>query len=171
MPDLKMLGDISLGNKEKFNSLALVFGQVKSQGRLMGQDLMQMINAGFNPLMVISEKTGESMESLKDKMSKGQITYEMVADAMRTATSAGGQFYNAMDNQSKTLQGQFSTLKDSVQEFAGEVSQDLSDYLAQEVLPSLIEKMETLKEMWEDGSLQKWLGMGFLYEQFDVRPK
>lgn len=42
MPDLKMLGDISLGNKEKFKSLALVFGQVQSQGRLMGQDLLQI---------------------------------------------------------------------------------------------------------------------------------
>lgn len=158
IPDLKMLGDISLGNREKFNSLALVFGQVKSQGRLMGQDLLQMINAGFNPLLVISEKTGESMDSLKDKMSKGQITFEMVADAMKTATSQGGQFYNAMEAQSKTLQGQFSTLKDSVQEFAGEVSEDLSEYLTNTVLPALIEKMETLKEMWEDGSLQKWLG-------------
>ncbi len=42
MPDLKMLGDISLGNQEKFKSLALVFGQVQSQGRLMGQDLLQI---------------------------------------------------------------------------------------------------------------------------------
>ena len=158
MPDLKMLGDISLGNKEKFSSLALVFGQVKSQGRLMGQDLLQMINAGFNPLLVISEKTGESMDSLKDKMSKGQITFEMVADAMKTATSQGGQFYNALEEQSKKLQGQFSTLKDSASEFAGEVSEDLSEYLTNTVLPALIEKMETLKEMWEDGSLQKWLG-------------
>lgn len=43
VPALKMLGDISLGNKDKFNSLALVYGQVRSQGKLMGQDLMQMI--------------------------------------------------------------------------------------------------------------------------------
>jgi len=42
MPDLKMLGDISLGNTEKFKGLALVFGQVQSQGRLMGQDLLQI---------------------------------------------------------------------------------------------------------------------------------
>ena len=158
MPDLKMLGDISLGNKEKFNSLALVFGQVQSQGRLMGQDLLQMINSGFNPLKVISEQTGESMTSLKDKMAKGQISFEMVAEAMKIATSEGGQFFNAMDEQSKTLKGQFSTLTDNVKDFAGSVSEDLSGHLTNKVLPALIDKVETLHEMWEDGSLEKWLG-------------
>ena len=58
MPDLKMLGDISQGNSAKLSGLALVFGQVQSNGHLMGQDLLQMINQGFNPLQVISDKTG-----------------------------------------------------------------------------------------------------------------
>ncbi|WP_373899274.1 tape measure protein [Haloimpatiens sp. FM7315] len=121
-PDLKMLGDISLGNKEKFNGLALVFGQVKSQGKLMGQDLMQMINNGFNPLQIISEKTGKSMSQLKDEMSKGQISYEMVADAMKTATSEGGMFCGAMDKQSNTMTGLLSTLKDNLGALAGKLA-------------------------------------------------
>lgn len=41
--DLKMLGDISQGNNEKLKSLALVFGQVKSAGKLMGQDLLKFV--------------------------------------------------------------------------------------------------------------------------------
>ena len=153
--DLKMLGDISLGNQEKFKGLALVFGQVQSQGKLMGQDLLQMINQGFNPLQVISEKTGESMASLKDKMSKGQISFEMVADAMRTATSEGGQFFNAMEAQSKTFTGQVSTLKDNVTSLFGEMSADISQSLTEDVLPKAIEMVGDLKEAWEDGSLQK----------------
>ena len=158
MPDLKMLGDISLGNSEKFKGLALVFGQVKSQGRLMGQDLLQMINQGFNPLQIISEKTGKSVATLKDEMAKGQISFEMVAEAMQIATSAGGKFYNAMDTQSKTLKGQLSTLQDNVADFAGTVSEDLSEHLTNNVLPALIDKVSELKEAWEDGSLQKNLG-------------
>ena len=153
--DLKMLGDISLGNVEKFRGLALVFGQVQSQGKLMGQDLLQMINQGFNPLQIISEKTGESMASLKDKMSKGQISFEMVADAMKTATSEGGQFFNAMEAQSKTFTGQVSTLKDNVVSLFGEMSEDISQNLTESVLPKAIEMVEDLKEAWADGSLQK----------------
>lgn len=158
MPDLKILGDISLGNSEKFKSLALVFGQVQSQGKLMGQDLLQMINSGFNPLQVISEKTGESMSSLKDKMSKGQISFEMVAEAMRMATSEGGQFYNAMEAQSKTFQGQMSTLKDNITSLTGDIASDISEKLTDDVLPMLIEKVEQLKQAWADGSLQSAIG-------------
>lgn len=158
MPDLKMLGDISLGNQEKFKGLALVFGQVKSQGKLMGQDLLQMINQGFNPLQIISEKTGESMSSLKDRMSDGEISFEMVADAMKIATSEGGQFYNAMETQSKTFQGQMSTLKDNVTALTGEIASDISGKLTENVLPMLIEKVEQLKQAWADGSLQSAIG-------------
>lgn len=129
-PELKMLGDISMGNKEKLNGLTTVFGQVASQGKLMGGDLMQMINNGFNPLQVMSQKSGESMESLKDKMSKGQISFEMVADAMKTATSEGGQFYNAMDNASKTWDGQVSTIKDNVSTLKGTLMQGFTSGLA-----------------------------------------
>lgn len=137
MPDLKMLGDISLGNSEKMSGLALVFGQVQSQGKLMGQDLLQMINNGFNPLQVISQSTGESMASLKDKMSKGQISFDEVRQAMVTATSAGGQFYGAMDNGSRTLTGQWSTLTDGVHILSGAMVNSLSASLTGAVLPSL----------------------------------
>ena len=155
MDDLKMLGDISLGNKEKFSGLALVFGQVQSQGKLMGQDLLQMINNGFNPLQIISEKTGESMSSLKDKMSKGQISFEMIADAMKAATSEGGKFYNAMETQSKTFTGQVSTLKDNINALFGAMTEDVSEALSEDVLPWLIDQVEELNKAWEDGRLQE----------------
>lgn len=135
---LKMLGDISLGNKEKFSGLSLAFGQVQSQGKLMGQDLLQMINAGFNPLKVISEETGESMSSLKDKMAKGQISFEDVAHAMEVATSKGGQFYKGMETQSETFLGKLSTLKDNIGQLLGKLTSPIFDYLKDNILPKLI---------------------------------
>lgn len=135
---LKMLGDISLGNKEKFNGLALVLGQVQSQGKLMGQDLLQMINAGFNPLKVISEETGESMSSLKDKMAKGQISFEDVAHAMEVATSKGGQFYNGLEEQSKTFSGQMSTLKDNLKSLLAALTAPIFDKLKSDILPAIM---------------------------------
>lgn len=153
-PILKMLGDISLGNKEKFNGLALVFGQVQSQGKLMGQDLMQMINQGFNPLQIISEKTGKSMSELKDEMSKGQISFEMVSDAMKTATSEGGKFYNAMEGQSKTLVGQWSTLKDNIGALLGDMFKSVSDVLTNKILPAINGVVEKIQLAFADGSLK-----------------
>jgi tape measure domain-containing protein len=111
IPSLQMLGDISGGNQDKLNRMTLAFAQVQSQGRLMGQDLLQMINAGFNPLQTISEKTGKSMRQLKDEMSKGLISFKMVNDAFKTATSEGGKFFGMMAKQSETFTGLISTLE------------------------------------------------------------
>jgi tape measure domain-containing protein len=109
-----MLGDVSMGNKEKLSGLSLAFAQVQATGRLMGQDLLQMINQGFNPLQIISEKTGKSMSVLKKEMEDGKISAEMVTGAFETATSQGGLFYQGMDRGAKTLNGTFSTLWDNI---------------------------------------------------------
>lgn len=76
---MKQLGDISQGNSERFSSLALVYGQMASTGKLMGQDLLQMINAGFNPLTVIAEQTGTSIGELKKVMSGEKTSKEFNA--------------------------------------------------------------------------------------------
>ena len=72
--NLRMLGDVSMGDAEKLNSLTLAYSQVRSAGKLQGQDLLQLINAGFNPLEAISKRTGKSIGQLKDEMSKGNIS-------------------------------------------------------------------------------------------------
>ena len=96
LPTMQQLGDISSGNAENLRSLAVAFGQVSSLGRLQGQDLLQMINVGFNPLEYIVKRTGESMGELKKRMSKGQVGIEEVKQAMVDATSSGGRFYKAL---------------------------------------------------------------------------
>ena len=105
VPHLKAIGDISGGNAEKFNSLVLVFSQMSSLGKLVGQDLVQMINAGFNPLEEISRKTGKSIGVLKEEMSKGAITSKMVQDAFISVTQEGGRFNGMLEKQGQGLMG------------------------------------------------------------------
>lgn len=114
MPTLQMLGDISGGNAEKMQSLTLACAQMSSAGRLMGQDLLQMINAGFNPLQIISKQTGKSMADLKKEMEGGRISTDMVTSAFRAATSEGGLFYQMLEKQSQTVAGKWSTLMDTI---------------------------------------------------------
>ena len=110
---LKAIGDISMGDTGKFNGLALAFSQMSASGKLMGQDLNQMINQGFNPLEEISRKTGKSIGELKEQMSKGAISSKMVQDAFISSTSAGGKFYGMSQEGSKNLNGQISMLQES----------------------------------------------------------
>lgn len=115
---LQQLGDISGGNAERLSSLSLVFGQVSASGKLMGQDLLQFINAGFNPLKELETMTGKSYKELQELMSKGEITFDHVAAAMAHATGEGGKFEGMMDKQSQTLGGRFSTMMDSLMQTA-----------------------------------------------------
>lgn len=120
---LKAISDISMGESGKFNSLTLAFSQMSAAGKLMGQDLNQMINAGFNPLQFIAEKTGKSIATLKDEMSKGAISAEMVQQAFIDATSAGGKFFNMSENTSKTINGQLSMMRDAMDNAFNEMGQ------------------------------------------------
>ena len=115
LPLLKQLGDISGGDKQKLQSLSLVLGQVSAAGKLAGQDNLQFINAGFNPLQELAKMTGESYAKLQDRMSKGQITFENVVQAIQHATGEGGKFFGMMDKKSQTVAGKWSNIIDNVQ--------------------------------------------------------
>lgn len=110
---IEALGDVSMGSSQKFNSLALAFSQMSATGKLMGQDLNQMINAGFNPLQAMAAKTGKTIVQLKKDMSDGKITSQDVQEAFIAATSEGGRFYKMSENASKTIVGQQSMLEDA----------------------------------------------------------
>lgn len=129
IPITKMLGDISGGNADKFQRLSLAFGQVNAAGRLMGQEARQMINAGFNPLQAISDKTGVSMAVLTKRMHDGQISVKDVGDAFTYATSEGGRFFGMADRQSQTLQGQFNKLSESTTFAMAEIGTSISENL------------------------------------------
>lgn len=151
MGDLQMLGDVSAGNAEKFQAMTLAFSQASSNGKLMGQDLMQMINAGFNPLQEISRTTGKSMADLKAQMEKGQITVKMMQDAFKSATSEGGKFHNMMKKQSETLGGQWSTFIDNLKGPLLELFNVLNPIL-KNILQNTTKAIEWLKEMFTSSS-------------------
>ena len=143
---LSAIGDVSMGNTQKFNSLTLAFSQMSATGKLMGGDLNQMINAGFNPLQQISEKTGKSIATLKDEMSKGAISAEMVQQAFIDATSAGGRFYQMSENASKTINGQLSMMQDSIDAVFNELGTKSEGVIMSgiQMTTSLIENYETV---------------------------
>lgn len=114
MPSLKMLGDVAMGDANKLQSLTLAFSQISSAGKMQGQDLLQLINAGFNPLQEISKMTGKSMGDLRKDMEKGNISFAMVQKAFQNATAEGGKFHGMSDKMGQTLGGKLSTAMDTI---------------------------------------------------------
>lgn len=149
MPTLKAIGDISMGSAERFGSLTLAFAQTASTGKLMGQDLLQMINAGFNPLTIISEQTGKSIAQLKEEMSQGAISAEMVSRAFEYATAKGGKFHGMLEKQSKGLAGSMAQLRGAVENMYNEIGQNSQGVITMAVqgLSLLVKHYKTLGEV------------------------
>lgn len=145
MPTLKMLGDVARGDSERLRAVSLAFAQIQAAGRLMGQDLLQLVNAGFNPLQQISQETGKSLAVLKKEMEAGAISADMVSDAFKRATSEGGPFYKMMERMSKTFNGMVSTLRD---EWA-----IILTTIGEKLLPHLIKGVQWLSSLLKDLTL------------------
>lgn len=141
---LHAIGDISMGDSQKLQSLTLAFSQMSSTGNLMGQDLMQMINAGFNPLSVISEKTGKSIGELKEAMSDGAISADMVREAFISATSEGGKFYKMLEKQSESQAGSMSNLQGAWNDMLNDIGTKTQDTVSGSIqmLTSLVKNYE-----------------------------
>ena len=145
LPDtLKRLGDVSQGSAEKLGTMATAFGRIQSNGYASLEEINMMIDQGFNPLNIIAAQTGETMADLRDRVSAGGVSFEEIAAALQIATNEGGQFFNAMENQSKTFTGQISTLKDNATQLAGALTQGLFETLAGDTIPQINEWVNQL---------------------------
>jgi len=152
---LQRLGDISLGNAEKLQTLTRAYGKMSSAQKVTLENVNMMIDAGFNPLNQICDATGESMSDLYKRISDGKVSFSELEAAVEAATSQGGQFYGGMLEASQTFSGRMSTLKDNVSALTGELTSGLFAALGDlvvklnEVVVSFLdsdEKMAQLKE-------------------------
>lgn len=165
VPITQMLGDVSAGNADKFNRLALAFGQVNASGRLMGQEARQMINAGFNPLQAISDKTGASMAVLTQRMHDGQISVKEVGDAFIAATSEGGRFFGMADKQSQTLQGAFNKLSESVTFAMGDIGDAISKaFNLNQAASNVVNLMSDIKSAFTENK-DVAIALGFIVDK------
>lgn len=140
-----MLGDISQGNADNMARLADVYMQISLAGKVSLGDIEQMIDAGFNPLQEIADSTGESMESLYERLSNGTVSVDEITASMERSTSEGGKYFGLMKEKSETLDGRFSALKTTVQEKLGGAFEGLSNFLRDTVIPVAMELLNN----WE----------------------
>lgn len=164
--NLQMLSDVTGGNNERFKMLSLAFSQMSAAGRLMGQDLLQMINAGFNPLQQISKTTGESLLALKERMEEGGISADEVRQAFEAATAEGGMFNGMTERLAETMGGKLNIALSQVEKTlaaAGQAVAPLIISLANgfediqpvlqavvNILVGIVDGLRTMIALWND---------------------
>lgn len=141
---MMMLGDISQGSADKLDSISRAYGKMSSAQKVSLEDINMMIDAGFNPLQEISEHTGESMQSLYDRISKGKMSVDEITESMKRSTSEGGKYFKSMDAQSQTLDGRLSTLSDTINSKLGEALQPILQKAADEWIPNITNAIDNM---------------------------
>lgn len=114
---LEAMNEVSMGSEQKFNRLASSLQMMAAMGQVNTRTIRSMITAGFNPLIAISRKTGESMSDLMKKVKKGTIPVSEITNSFISATEKGGMFYKMNDKMSGTLSYQFAVMKKNVAGF------------------------------------------------------
>lgn len=170
---LQRLGDISLGNAEKLQTLTRAYGKMSSAQKVTLENVNMMIDAGFNPLNQICDATGESMSDLYKRISDGKVSFSELEAAVEAATSQGGQFYNGMLEASQTFNGRLSTLTDNTKALLGALSDslysslsdllpvandvvlELTDAFTEGGVPAMLDTAAELLDNFADGLIQK----------------
>lgn len=111
---LKAIGDIAAVSGGDLQGITVAFSQVAASGRLMGQDLLQLINNGVPIIDMLSNSMGVAKSEIKGMVSEGAVTFPVLLKAFQDATSEGGKFHNGMGTLSQTLSGLGSTLRDNL---------------------------------------------------------
>lgn len=141
---MMMLGDISQGSADKLDSISRAYGKMSSAQKVSLEDINMMIDAGFNPLQEISEHTGESMQSLYDRISHGKMSVDEITESMKRSTSEGGKYFHSMDKQSQTLDGRLSTLSDTINSKLGEALQPILKKASDEWIPNITNAIDNM---------------------------
>lgn len=121
------------GGNAELSRMAVNLQQIKNVGKASALDIKQFAYAGIDVYGLLADSMGITREEAAEL----DVTYEQLTDALRNAAEKGGKYYGAMEKQSKTLNGQISTLKDNFMTFAGNAAKPLFNFLKNIALPVL----------------------------------
>ena len=119
------------GGEEELSRMVINLQQIKNVGKASALDIKQFAYAGIDVYGLLADYTGKTREEVTNL----EISYEDLTGALKFASKEGGKYFNAMEKQSKTFNGQLSNLKDNFMAFLGEATIPLFTFLKDEVLP------------------------------------
>lgn len=153
------LGDLASGNAEKMNRITLAYGQMLAKGKVTGEELMQMTEAGVPLQTALAESIGVTGEEFSKMVSAGKVGIDVLNKAITELTTGDGKFAGMMEKQSQIMQGMLSTLQDNLSEFMRKMGEGAFG----EVKSALQEASDLLAEWEEDGTLDRWAqGVGVM---------
>ena len=146
------LGDLASGNAEKMDRITLAYGQMLAKGKVTGEELRQMAEAGVPLQTALAESIGVTGEEFSKMVSKGEVGIDALNKAITELTTGNGKFAGMMEKQSQTMRGMLSTMQDNISEFFRKMGEGAFG----EVKPALQDVSDQLAEWEQDGTLDEW---------------
>ena len=105
---LRAVAGVAAMTNSSYEDIGRIFTQVAGQGRLMGDQLLQLSGRGMNAAAVLGEALGKSEAEIRDMVSKGKIDFQTFANAMDDAFGEHAKKAN------ETLTGSLSNVKSAL---------------------------------------------------------
>lgn len=144
--EMRMLGDVAAGVSMPLNDLVYLYGTLRTSGRVATIDIRQFAGRGIPIYEELAKVLGVAKNEVAGLVTAGKVSFSDIEKAFKNMTSAGGMFNNLMANQSKTLQGQFSNLKDNIEMMFNEIGQKTQGVMGDSIslAGKLVENYETV---------------------------
>ena len=128
--EVEMLGNVAAGLSVPLNDMIYLYGTLRSQGRAYTVDIRQFAGRGVPIYEELSKVLGVSVAQVNEFITAGKVGFAEVEQAFKNMTSEGGMFYNLMREQSKTITGQISNLKDNIDMMFNEMGQNAEGFIS-----------------------------------------
>lgn len=142
---LVQLGDIASGLNIPLGDLVYLYGTTVSQGRMFTMDLRQFMGRGVPLAEELGKILHQNTTEVQESVSKGKVTSDIFKEAIANMTQAGGRFGGLMEQQSKTLEGQWSNIGDSIQQAFNEIGKK-----SEGVFSSGLSIISAMVENWQE---------------------
>lgn len=150
IPTLEMLGNLSLGDPGRMNSVVRAYTQIISKGGLLAQEMYQLGDAMVPIREIMTEFGGEEYADgswYERKMT--DPTYKIAAEdmvaAFQAATAEGGKWHDYMYIIMDSFAGMADRLGEEGKETLGDFFKPFFDMAKSEVMPKLIESLATFR--------------------------
>jgi len=135
----KRLSDVAGATGADLQGIATAFGQIRAKGKLQQEENLQLLERGVSLTTELEKITGKQGEAFASAMRKGEVGADAVNQALINLTSEGGLFFEGATKQSKTLNGQVSTLQDNIETLARIIGEQLE--------PALMSALKTANKL------------------------
>lgn len=139
------------GGNDELSRMAQNLQQIQNAGKATSADIKQFAYAGIDVYGILADYTGKTAEEVQ----KMTVTYDLLSNALISAADEGGRYFNSMNTQSETLNGQWSTLKDNATQLAGLMTGELTDGI-KVVIGHMNDLTVAASEAYDTGG---WLGL------------